>query len=634
MVSCIYRQKSQKSRQFEMKIKKNKMYALLLVMCVLVAKGDISTNNVGQIGRDEEGQAGESYLVGKASFTKMGAVAIPAGYEPVIMDVKWAEVFEVVEMAKHQMNQVLNHTKVTTEDTQKLADMEARCLRGIEGKVENIKSLVQHQDRTKRGFLELLGNLIGLGLGMSNRHLVHEVASRQETLQHTQVEQREILQKTRLETAKALEKLDQGHSVLVARDAISEVCHEVGQYVDRMIEAVYLAMEAKVTPSLLKPEDLMKLAKNVEANMKAQGLKTLESGAALILGAQTDVLLTDSMMRLLFLVPVIEKEEHVRELWRLNPVEIKRGNQIHRVRARHEFVAVSGGSLIAVTTAQLMSCPKVYGIHVCREGRIEERTAMSCISAVYTGDSAAMERLCEFQRVDSEKEHATELGGEHFYISSDKPLREQCGDSRRVRELSGDRVSVVGERCQVAGAGFEILRLPRPGSVMNFRPHIRFEEQQGVDHAIDGVKSLVSDQLVELEASIPKVNKLAQLGNDWWIYITVGLGIGAMVLGLCGACLVRGASKVWTSLRSRNAATDDKALEENCTKTFGECGPDRKVDMIENAVAEVLEPVLREVVTTRGETRALAPPPGRLGVVEEGEDVVARVLPRIIGSMI
>ena len=619
-------------------MKYEKMYALLLVMCVLVAKGDVSTNIVDSVEQVEGGQAGESYLGGKASFTKVGAVAIPAGYEPVIMDVRWAEVFEVVEVAKHQMFEVLNHTKVAKEDTQKLVNLEARCLKRIEDQVDGIKSLVQHQDKTKRGFFELLGSLIGLGLGMSNRHLVHEVASRQETLHHTQVEQREILQKTRTETAKALEKLDQGHSVLVAREAMSEICHEIGQYMDRMVEAVYMAMEAKVTPSLLKPEELMKLAKKLEADMKMQGLRTLESGAALILGAKSDVLLTDSMMRLLFLVPVIRQEEHIRELWRLNPVEIKRGGQIHRVQARHEFVAVGGGGMVAVTAAQLLSCPKVYDIHICREGRIEERMAMSCVSAIYTADSAAVKRLCEFQQLNSDQtEHAVELGGNHFYLSSDKPLREQCGESRRARTLSGDRTSLVGEQCQVAGAGFEILRLPRPGSVTSFRPHIRFEEQLGVEHAIEGVKSLVSDQLVELEATIPQVNKLAQLGNDTWIWITVGLGIGAMVLGLCGSCLLRGVSKAWARLSgSREAATDDKALmEDNCTKTLSENGPDDvRVDMIESAVTRVLEPMLREVITTRGEPRASAPPPGRLGVVEEGEDVVARVLPGIISAIV
>ena len=624
--------------------------SLILLIFVLPAYAGVVNNQVDDTSvpdaEERGGQAGEVDLgiKGQASFSKIGAVAIPAGYEPVIVDVRWADVFEVVDVVKHHLHEVLNHTRVATEDKTRLVEREMQCLKNAEGKVADIKALVQHKERRdRRGFLELIGNLIGLGLGMSNRHLVHEIAARQGTLHHTQVEQREVLQKTREETAEALRKLDQGHEMLLARQVVSELCQEMGQYLDRMTEAVYLALEAKVSSSLLKPKDLMRLARRVEASMKAQQLRTLETGASMILRANQDVVLTDQMMRVLFLVPVVNKREHVKELWRLNPVELQSEGRIHRVQASHEFLAVGGGGLVPITAAQLMACKVVYDIHVCLEGRIEERVAMSCVSAIYTADRPAMERLCVFQQLElGQREHAVALGSNRFYLRAEKPLREQCGDNRRVKELRGDRASLVGEQCQVAGAGFEILKLPRPSSLQSYKPHVSFTEQQGADHAIESVKSLVNDQLAELEASIPEVHPLAQLKDNTWIWIIVGLGVGALLLGLCGGFILRGASKAWALLSGSNAAArrqEEASRDENFVQENQyECKPAIDGLVKEECLgtgADIVKTVLTEVVTSGGKPHASAPPPrGRLGVVEEGEDVAARVLPGIVAAFV
>ena len=591
---------------------------LLLVLLLVPVRAGITSN---LLDNNVEGDvtAGEEALQkvsGRASFSKAGAVAVPGSYEPVLVDVKWKEIFEVVEVAQHEFGKLLNHSSLTAEDKQRLAKLEMQCLTRADKKVASIKKMVKHPNINKRGFLELLGNMLSLGLGLSNRNMVHDLQGREETLYHNQVENRKIMEKTRKVMAEALEKLQEEDSLLVARESVMGLCHELEQYLEKMLEAVYFAFEGKVTPALLTPEDLEKLAKSVETRMKAQKLRALETGAALLLGADKEVVMTDQMMRIVFLVPVIAAEESVRELWQLNPVELKMDGKLYRVIAHHDFMAVGGGAMTPITTAQLTRCRMVYGVRVCEDIRIAERTAISCITAIYSADTAAMRKLCKFELVElDDRWHATALSSKSFYLKSEAALREKCGDRAKSRVFKGDRAEFVDGQCQLSGAGFDILRLPRPSTGESFTPHVSFDRRR-TDSVMEDVDAVVRDQIAELEERLPEVHKLAQVGDNTWIWVVVGLSIAGLVLGFIGAYLLKCSSRI---LGRIGASAERKALEANGTdKENGLCVNSRVIDIERN-----------------GEAPAVDPTPARAqGLVEEGENVLARVLPSIIAAIV
>ena len=339
----------------------------------------------------------------------------------------------------------------------------------------------------------------------------------------------------------------------------------------------------------------------------------------MLLGAVKDVVLTDQMMRMIFMVPVIAEEERVRELWRMNAVELKKDGKLYRVQAHHSYVAIGGGAMIPLTATQMMSCQIVYGVRICTDVRIAERRAMSCITALYTGDEAATNKLCKFELVElGEQGHATALGSTYFYLRAEVPLREKCGDSHRSREFTGEQVGFVSGQCQLTGAGFDILRLPAPSGQETYKPQISFDFKRA-DSVMEDVDAKVMSEVKALEERLPKVHKLAQVGDSTWIWVLVGLAVAGVVLGFVGAWLLKHASRILARICAKAAGnTDGKAL------TYKD-----NTDGHKKSVVNDMPDVLKE-----GQAPAEVPPRVRAqGLVEEGENVAARVLPSILEAM-
>ena len=585
--------------------------------------GDSKSSDVGGAGSGS--QAGESdpaEVSGRASFSKVGAVAVPASYEPIYIDVVWKDVFSVLE---GEFEELLGHHRFSTEDREELARVELRCLHHSEQLVNQIKTLVQFKGHNKRGVFELLGNLLNLGIGLSNSQKVGELQRREDTLYHNQEESRRLLERTRNVTARALEKIQEENALLVARESIRTLCQDISQYLQRMQEAVYFAFEGKVTPALLAPEDLTRLALSVEESLKKQKLRALERGAAMLLGASKEILLTDQMMRVVVMVPVIADEERVRELWMMNPVELKFEEKLYRVIAHHSFLAVGGGGMMPITAAQMSTCASVHGVYVCTDVRIAEREPMSCISAVYRSDRKSMLRYCKFELVELEQRaHATALGTRHFYLKSEGALQEECGDRQRSRHVQEGRPVLVGDQCQLTGSGFDILRLPRPSVMGSYKPHVSFDHSRA-DSVIEDVDAAVESGIQQLEERLPKVHPLAQVGNTLWIWVMVGLGVAGLLLGALGACVVKCAGRLLKKLGS-NRAVEDMALEyQEKRRGAGESSGLRHEDHTGERTLDVVR---------SDSVRAEVPQAAQQGVLEEGENVLARVLPGILAALV
>ena len=246
------------------------MCAIVMFILILLApvNAGVLSNVLPEAEGDSQGEERLSEVAGRASFSRVGAVAVPSSYEPVVVDVVWADVYQVMGVAQREMTKLLNHSKVDEDDRRKLSRVEMQCLVRASKKVAQIQQLVQHKKQAKRGVLEILGNLLSLGLGMSNRHLVHELEGRENTLYHNQVEERRLMEKTRNITAAALTKLQEEYDLIVVQESMTELCHDLEQYLERIVNSVYAAFEGRVTPAMLTPEDLEKLSKSVEKKMK------------------------------------------------------------------------------------------------------------------------------------------------------------------------------------------------------------------------------------------------------------------------------------------------------------------------------------------------------------------------------
>ena len=595
--------------------------------------GDSKSSDVSGAGSGS--QAGESdpaEVSGRASFSRVGAVAVPASYEPIYIDVIWKDVFSVLEGASEEFEELLGHHRFSAEDREGLARVELRCLHHSEQLVDQIKTLVQFKDHNKRGIFELLGNLLNLGLGLSNRHKVGELQAREDALHHNQEESRRLLEKTRNVTARALEKIQEENALLVARESIGTLCQDINQYLQRMLEAVYFAFEGKVTPALLAPEDLIKLALSVEESLKKQKLRALEKGAAMLLGASKEILLTDQMMRVVVMVPVIADEERVRELWLMNPVELKFEEKLYRVRAHHSFIAVGGGVMMPITAAQMSTCASLHGVYVCTDVRIAEREPMSCISAVYRSDKESMLRYCKFELVKlDQRAHATALGTKHFYLKSGRALQEKCGDRQRAKDVQEGRAVLVGEQCQLTGAGFDILRLPHPSATGSYKPHVSFDHSRA-DSVIEDVDAAIESGIQQLEERLPKVQPLAQVGNTTWIWIVVGLGVAGLLLGFLGAYMVKCTGRVLNRLGS-SGAVETMALEyqEKCRGTVESSGLRHEERLHEDHTGRRTFDVVQAASDS---VRAEVPQAAQHGALEEGENVLARVLPGIMAALV
>lgn len=533
-----------------------------------------------------------------ARFQPSGQLIAPARYEEVTMDYPWEAYFDEVDALLDQDDKLwqawmasVNASKDTDAEKQERISKvkEVRGLRKTKTVVllNQAKALVFFkkspkntiEDTQKRGFMDWVGHLIALTFGISNKRSIDDLEIRQDQVHHDTVVNRKLETETRKAIAVSFRRYEEALEDSVYLEAVSFTHMELQTDLQEMVSSVYLGMQGVVGSHFFKPLDMTDLEDKVKNFTMERQLKVVGSSALVTM--PKSVLITSTMARIIFHIPLVREDQGLMNLYRMGTVEIDFNGTVFKVNSEREYLAESALGMMSLTVTDIQLCDRREGILVCKEPRLLEKVPLTCISAIYRSDRARVNKLCSLEAIDKDKLHIIQDSEDEFSCRTQKSVRINCGAAQKTTDWAKLETRTVLLRCSAENEEFKVIPAPPFDPLptvdatveLDNATAVAFKLTRDLQRRAYNATAETWDKLVE----VPTVEDLTKMRTNLWIYV-VGAVVGTIVvvvgLGLGLLKLVRkGLSEVMTpkEVQCHGPSSGAESLE---LRTMERLGPE------------------------------------------------------------
>lgn len=496
--------------------------------------------------RSDGGGAYASGPSGHSQFAHVGHVVLPVSYAHVSVDHSYGDFKSAVNESLAEMEALVDSYEAIVDGKRRLSGEsprlyhERRTNRTL-AKLADAFSLIDETGRSKRDVLNWLATLLSVSLGLSNAGKVGTLADNEKLIHHDQVVTRRLVARTRAATKRVAAELGGRVQELETKLALEDAHTHLEEFVDRLGDALYEALQGRISRTLLGGTDLEKVREVVEKFGRSHNLVAVGGGAPNILASPRSILVTAEFVRVVFHVPLHPPEDSPLDLFHLRSSINKDKEKGTQVVPRDSLLAVSRERMaVTLTSADLALCETYQSVRICSQKRMLRARPYDCVSALFFGEEL---QLCEADVFPAPT--APYLVKNNKFRATAGAVTMACGGENKKTFQWGERTErLVGSECAVRARDFVIRRQPEAIEPTSFYaklrngtlPHIPSER---VESGLGELRQEIDRMRANL-TTVPKVADLAPVTESWAFYVAIGCGAalaGLLLTGIIWKCM-------------------------------------------------------------------------------------------------
>ena len=474
-------------------------------------------------------------------FFRGGWVEPMVKYEDILIDYSWEPMFN--DLAS-ESNRLYTQVSIWIKKRERHSGSDPQ-LKKLQEEVEVMRSDYKEQLNvlyrlvrgranrySKRGFWDVLGEIVTAAFALQNNQDIRTVVRRQNSIHQEQVLTRDLLKKT-------VERVKKFQEVTLEHEAVDKAgiewrtrMFELYHCLDQVTAVVYAAAQGQVHELLIGPKALMEADRGLRNKEELKDYRRVLGEKIGLLAAPKSILMGTQGARVVLHVPLAAPEVKEQQLWHLPQAVLVLKDQLVRAQdAKPYYVVDEDGWGQTLTADELDACTKAGRKYLCHQQRIARRGVFDCTSALYHGADA--DKWCLLSAAEKADDHVEMVGPEAFAGKASQKVDVTCPNRRTSRRWSRHFSHNLPLNCSAEGEDWRILA---SGDFRSEHYNGRFNLPK-INSSMD-LQEWDLDQ-EDLKVLIPEVADLEELSppNEWkWLAVgaisIVTIGLLVVVAGL------------------------------------------------------------------------------------------------------